>query len=89
MLQVVIISQLNRTLAEYLAQNGTCITFFITLTSIISQIHFYHKSFMANNYAGNNSRNYPNAFLNNYVKWNSDVLSSHCHTQSQIKSGLF
>ena len=30
---------------------------------------------MANNYAGNNSRNYPNAFLNNYVKWNSDVLS--------------
>ena len=37
---------------------------------------------MASNYAGNNSRNYPNAFLNNYVKWNSDVLSSQCHIQS-------
>ena len=36
---------------------------------------------MASNYAGNNSRSYPNAFLNNYVKWNSDVLSSQCHTQ--------
>ena len=29
---------------------------------------------MASNYVGNNSRNYPKAFLN-YVKWNSDVLS--------------
>ena len=36
---------------------------------------------MASNYAGNNSRNYPNgnAFLNNInVKWNSDVLVIRC-----------
>ena len=41
---------------------------------------------MASNYAGNNSRNYPNVFLNNYVKWDSDVFSSQCHTQSPIGS---
>ena len=45
---------------------------------------------MASNYAGNNSRTYPNAFLNNYVEWNSDVLCSQCHPQSSkwVKVGI-
>ena len=39
---------------------------------------------MASNYAGNNSRNYPNAFLNNYVKWNSQCIEFPVpHTKSK------